>query len=142
MQMEDSFEETPSNNDLRNGYEHWGREEIQADDAHHSDREIEAFVHLRTATAARIMEEEAGTYSVQPVMGDYSDGDCVVQSSDPTEIVSGGASVVAVDEHSLSAARAIAWTWLLGWSARNGAVGDSEGDVLDAERHGRAGPTS
>ena len=133
MRLETAFAEVPDDEDLLYSVEHWDSETIAGRDATHTDREIEAFVHRATATAARIMESDDGTFSVQPAMGDYDNGDCVLQSDDPSELVSGGASVVMMEIESLSEARAIAYAWMRGWVMCSGGFHGNPGSVYPAQ---------
>lgn len=140
MELDKAFDVVPDDEDLLYSTEHWDQTDILDDDGHHSDNEVEAFVHPRTATAARIMKDSDGTLSVQPTMGGYSTGDCVVQSNDPTTLVSGGSSVVMMELLTLAEARVVAYVWLRGWVQRNTHIGENEGDVQDAERNGEYDP--
>lgn len=134
MKLDTAFEEPLEDDELLWSIEHWDRERIEAEDAGRIERMVEAFVHPRTGTAARILEDDDGEYSVQPSMGDFGPYDCVIQSDDPTEMVSGGSSVVAMEIETLLEARAIAYYWIRGWVQRNSSIGDSAGDLRDAER--------
>lgn len=134
MQLADAFETVPDDEDLLYSIEHWNRETIEERTAHASDRMVEAFVHPRTATAARIFEASDGTYSVQPTMGDFAGGDCVVQPEEPGRMVSGSSSVTMMELDTLSEARAIAYAWMRGWVMRDSSAGDGEGAVRNADR--------
>lgn len=133
MKLATAFETVPGDDDLLYSIEHWSKKGIEESDGRFTDSLREAFVHPRTGTAARIIEDEDGTYSVQPSMGDFGPYGLVVQSDDPTEFVSGGASVAVTGLESKAEARAVAHFWMRGWVMRNSTVGDSEGDVLDSE---------
>jgi len=133
MKLATAFEQVPDDEDLLYSIEHWGEDKIASREARHTDREVEAFVHPGTAAAARIMQAEDGAYSVQPSMGDYDNGDCVLQSDDPTEVVSGGASVTMQGVESLAEARAVAYVWMRGWVMHNGGFYENEGSVIPAD---------
>lgn len=138
MELNTAWADVPdADDDLAYSIEHWDSDKIATRDAPHTDSEIEAFVHPRTATAARILQTGGSTYSVQPSTGDYDNGDCVNQSDDPTSFVSGGALVLATEIETLSEARALAYAWLHGWVTRNSSVRPEpkEGDVLDGENY-------
>lgn len=139
MQLDTEFEDLPGDEEYLYTIEHWSSGDINDSDGMHTDTEVEAFVHPRTATAARILASD-DTYSVQPSMGDYGEGDCVVQPSEPGSFVSGGASVVMTELETLSEARAIAYAWMRGWVMRNSNAHGGDGAVLDANRHRSADP--
>lgn len=120
--------------DLPDHIEWWDTDTIESDDARHTDREVEAFVHRDTATGARILEADDGTYSVQPSMGDYAGGDCVKQDDDPNTFVSGSATIIDGGLEDIAEARAMAFAWLKGWLNRNGDTFGREGAVVDARQ--------
>lgn len=142
MQLETAFETVPDDEKLLYSIEHWDADDFESPDCRVTDSMVEAFVHPRTGTGARILESDDGEYSIQPSMGDFASGDCVVQTDDPTTLVSGGASVVMMELETLSEARAVAYVWLHGWVMRNSHIGDREGDVVDAEKADWAEPTN
>lgn len=129
MQLATAFETAPDNDDLPSTITHWGADTIADRKKHGHD--AEAFVHKRTATAARIVESDDGTYSVQTSTGDYAGGDCVIQPDDPAEFVSGLSSVVAMEIETLSEARAIAYYWIRGFSHANAFKGTSFVDATE-----------
>jgi len=133
MKLDTAFSEVPDDEDLLYSIEHWDGDKIAGRETRHTDREVEAFVHPETATAARILQSDNGTYSVQPSMGDYDNGDCVLQSDDPTEMVSGGSSVAMMGLESLSEARAVAYSWIRGWVMCAGGFHGNVGSVKPAE---------
>lgn len=122
--------EDPKTEDLKGDLEFWDFGDLEASDSHFTDSVVEAFVHPKTGTAARIMEQEE-RYSVQPVMGDFGPFDNVVQSEDPNETVSGWASVVALDVDGLIPARQIAYAWIDAWRMRGELTGNESGDVIE-----------
>lgn len=137
MQLREFHDPVPDDDDLTYSIEHWDGDRIRGEidaGARFTDGLFEAYVHPRTGTAARIIENSDGGFSVQPTMGGFADYDCVVQPDAPNEFVSGSASVLALDLESLAEARAMAYAWLHGWVLRNSNVGDSGGDVRDRER--------
>jgi len=133
MDMATSFEQAPDDEDLLYSVEHWDEDKIASRDARHIDKDHEAFVHPRTATAARVMQADDGTYSVQPAMGTYDNGDCVIQPDDPAEWVSSTASVAMMEVESLAAARALAYMWMRGWVQRNADFYEKPGSVVPAD---------
>jgi hypothetical protein len=133
MDMATSFEQPPRDKDLLYSIEHWDEIKIGSRDARHIDAGREAFVHPRTATAARIMQFDDGAHSVQPTMGDYDNGDCVLQPDDPEKMVSGGSSVAMHEVESLDAARVLAYVWMRGWVQRNGSFYEKPGSVVPAD---------
>jgi hypothetical protein len=133
MDMATSFKQVPDDEDLLYSVEHWDEDKIASRDARHIDEDHEAFVHPRTATAARVMQADDGTYSVQPSMGDYDNGDCVLQPDEPGEMVSGASSVAMLEVESLAASRALAYVWMQGWVMRNGGFYENPGSVVPAD---------
>lgn len=133
MKLDTAFEQVPADEDLLYSIEHWDGDKIASREARHTEREVEAFVHPKTATAARIHQSDDGTYSVQPSMGGYDNGDCVLQSDDPNEMVSGSAAVVMQEVETLSEARAVAYVWMHGWVMRNSGFYGNPGSVIPAD---------
>lgn len=90
-----------------------------SDDRFHNIRDpVESLIHERTGTKVDIYEsEDYGTYSVQPKLGGY-DKDAVVQPDEPGEMVSAVSSVLTVEEDSLPVCRALAMSFMLGWTMR------------------------
>jgi len=133
MQLATAYEVVPDDEDLLYSIEYWSEDKITTREAPHSDGEVEAFVHPKTATAARIIQADDGTYSVQPSMGDYDNGDCVLQPDERNSSVSGGASVTMVEMESLSEARSLAYAFMRGWVMRNGGFYENAGSVIPAD---------
>lgn len=132
MKLNTAFEDIPDDDDLLYSMEHWDREKLTEvyGDLRVTSSAIEAFVHPRTGTAARIMVSDEGEYSVQPSMGGFGPFDNVIQGDDPTSLVSGPVSVTALEIETLSEARAIAHYWMRGWVMRNSNIGE----VRDADQ--------
>lgn len=137
MKLDTAFETVPDDDDLLYSIEHWDSGRLDDEGAGRSrgdfGREsttsmVEAFVHSKTGTAARIFKSDSG-YSVQPSQGDFGPFDKVIQGDDPSTLVSGGASVVATQIETLSEARAMAYAWMRGWVMRNSSIGNDEGDI-------------
>lgn len=113
--------------------EYWHESRIakaREDGPYITDSAVEAFVHPGTGTAARIIQG-ANSYSVQPVMGDFGPYDNVVQPDDPSELLSGWSSVVALEVETLENARLIAHAWIKGWYQRAEATGSEPGDIQE-----------
>lgn len=128
MQLNTAFVTSPHDDDLLYSTEHWNRPTLEAKMEYGLDHIVEAFVHPKTGTAARIMEAEKG-YSVQPSMGDFGPFDKVIQPDDPSQFTSGGASVTMAEIETLSEARAVAYAWMRGWVMRESNVGDQPGQI-------------